>query len=712
MSQIPTDYLERVYAGVLGKLIGVYLGRPFEQWSHERVMEELGEIRYYVHGKFESPLVVVDDDISGTFTFIRALEEHGFNANITSEQIGKTWLNNVIEKRSVFWWGGNGISTEHTAFLNLKNRIKAPESGAIETNGPTIAEQIGAQIFIDGWAMVAPGQPELAARLAEKAARVSHDGEAVNAAKLWAAMEAEAFVSNDVNHLLETGLNVIPGNSLITQLITDVKKWSRVDNDWKTTRQRIQDNYGYDKYRGVCHIVPNHAIMIMALIYGGHSFNEAMHIINTCGWDTDCNSGNVGCLVALMHGLVAFEDDLDWRGPGPGRVLISSADGGFSINNAANIALGIANYGRRLAGEAPATPPKRGAQFHFTLPGGRQGFRIANNETHNSAAVWQDHPNGLDEPALAVRVPKLTEDDDPVEVMTDTFIDKSILEHLGPYDLMACPLVYPGQHISAVLYANQSNTSGLNVRLRVKAYNPRDDLVTIDGPIATFEDDRCITRWQIPSELENHPIKQIGLAFSAEARFDGGNVWLDSVKITRSPQMRLYRPEVKPADAEKSNKMWYRSWVNAVDVFHKWGPSFFIAHDQGEGLISHGTRQWRNYKAVASDFVVNWGPSAALAVRYQGLHRWYALMFLEDRIALIKAKDENRMELASAYFDWFRDQKYEVSVSVEKDTITASVGSIQLTATDAEFANGGIALIVRNGSLSVQTIEIGRMNDD
>ena len=25
-------YLERVYAGVLGKIIGVYLGRPFEGW--------------------------------------------------------------------------------------------------------------------------------------------------------------------------------------------------------------------------------------------------------------------------------------------------------------------------------------------------------------------------------------------------------------------------------------------------------------------------------------------------------------------------------------------------------------------------------------------------------------------------------------------------------------------------------------------------------
>jgi ADP-ribosylglycohydrolase len=37
----PKDYLERIYAGVLGKLIGVYLGRPFEGWTYQRIMKEL-----------------------------------------------------------------------------------------------------------------------------------------------------------------------------------------------------------------------------------------------------------------------------------------------------------------------------------------------------------------------------------------------------------------------------------------------------------------------------------------------------------------------------------------------------------------------------------------------------------------------------------------------------------------------------------------------
>lgn len=72
------------------------------------------------------PLVITDDDVSGTFIFIRALETHGITANLSAEEIGKTWLNQTVEKKAIFWWGGKGISTEHTAYLNLKKGIKAP----------------------------------------------------------------------------------------------------------------------------------------------------------------------------------------------------------------------------------------------------------------------------------------------------------------------------------------------------------------------------------------------------------------------------------------------------------------------------------------------------------------------------------------------------------------------------------------------------------
>ena len=167
---LPSDYTERVYAGVLGKIIGVYLGRPFEGWTYDRILAELGEIDYYVNDRVAGrpPLVVTDDDISGTFTFLRALPDYGNCPEVTPRQIGQTWLNYLIEERTVLWWGGLGNSTEHTAYLRLKNVIAAPESGSITSNSQIVAEQIGAQIFIDGWALVCPGDPERAADLARR----------------------------------------------------------------------------------------------------------------------------------------------------------------------------------------------------------------------------------------------------------------------------------------------------------------------------------------------------------------------------------------------------------------------------------------------------------------------------------------------------------------------------------------------------------------
>src|SRR6476619_2339485 len=198
---LPPDYVERVYAGVLGKLIGVYLGRPFEGWTYDKIMAELGEVNYYVHEQRNVPLIVTDDDISGTFTFLRALPDYGNSRALTPAQIGQTWLNYIIEKRTILWWGGRGNSTEHTAYLNLKAGSAAPRSGSRQQNNKVVSEQIGSQIFIDGWALVAPGDPELAADLARRAASVSHDGTAIHGAQVLAAMEAQAFVEQDIKAL-------------------------------------------------------------------------------------------------------------------------------------------------------------------------------------------------------------------------------------------------------------------------------------------------------------------------------------------------------------------------------------------------------------------------------------------------------------------------------------------------------------------------------
>ena len=96
---------ERVYAGVLGKLIGVYLGRAVEGWRYEAIRERFGEIANYVHHEVGMPLIVPDDDLSGTFVFFRALEDHGYDPCLSARQIGETWLNYIIEDKTILWWG-------------------------------------------------------------------------------------------------------------------------------------------------------------------------------------------------------------------------------------------------------------------------------------------------------------------------------------------------------------------------------------------------------------------------------------------------------------------------------------------------------------------------------------------------------------------------------------------------------------------------------
>ncbi|KAL4765762.1 ADP-ribosylglycohydrolase family protein [Aspergillus foveolatus] len=705
---LPPDYLERVYAGVLGKLVGVYMGRPFEGWTHQRILAELGHIRYYVHDKFNEPLVVVDDDISGTFQFIRALEEHGVSDEITSEDIGRTWLNTVIEDRAIFWWGGRGVSTEHTAFLNLKSGIRAPSSGSCQTNGKTVSEQIGAQIFIDGWGIVSPGNPLQAAKLAHAAGSVSHDGESVYAAQLWAAMEAEAFVSRDVDHLLDTGLSVIPRDSLVTHVVGMVREWAKDDGDWLKTRKRIEDSYGYDKFHGVCHVIPNHAIMIMTVIYAGHDFDEAMHIINTCGWDTDCNSGNVGCLVAIMLGLTCFEGKHDWREPLVDRVLLSTAEVGYSINNAARIAIDIANMGRQLAEHSRLPPPKEGAQFHFGLPGSVQGFQVVSQPTpdnRGSVTVRQD-VDVEGNPSLAIHLDSMK---NSIEVSTPVF---GSLEELTKslYSFSASPLLYPGQTISAKFLSDVEPGSSAKVGLRVQAYGEDDSIKILDGPsISARSGSLQSLSWTVPDETDGRPLQRVGLCIQSTGPGSvNGTIWLDSLRWDGSPRLVLRRPSTQPGQA------WHLSWINNMSKIHPdiSSHSLVLSQSHGEGIAVYGARDWTNYRILVPKLKVSMGAPVGVAVRVQGLNRYYALLLIEGRrVALVKAKDEQRITLASVSFDWRVDGEYDFALEADGTSICGKVQGIEINASDDQYSEGGIGLVVTEGAICVDSIEISPLGN-
>ncbi len=711
----PPDYAERVYAGVLGKIIGVYLGRPFEGWTYDRISEELGEVWYYVHKQLGTPLIVTDDDISGTFTFIRALEDYGYATSITAEQIGQTWLNYLIEKRTVLWWGGMGNSTEHTAYMRLKHGVPAPMSGSIGLNGKVVAEQIGAQIFIDGWAMVAPGDPQLAADLARRAGSVSHDGEAVYGAQVLAAMEAQAFVERDINALIDTGLSVIPKNCLIHQLINEIREWHAANpDDWRATRAKIAANYGYDKYGGNCHMVPNHALIIHALLHGEGDFQKSLMIVNTCGWDTDCNSGNLGCLLGIRGGLQAIDSAADFRTPVADRMYIASADGGRSITDAATEAIRLTNTAQRMAG-LESTSFKNGARFHFEFAGSVQGFMADERSDAKGVATVTNVPghSRLGERSLAIRFRRVAKGR-TARVGTPTFIPSreiaETFEHRG-YDLMASPMLHSGQTVNAEIEMDGLRELSARVNLFIAVYSsPDDQLSIIRSPAVELNaGERHPFTWHVP-ETHGEPIAQVGVEISSDT-VANGILYLDYLSWDDTPTVFLGRPANHKHEGKRdaSKRMWQRAWINGIDQYDlRWPEPFRLVQNEGRGLLSQGGNGWTDYEA-ASTMTLHMVRSAGLAICVQGTRRYYAILLTNDGMAcLVKMVDEETV-LAERAYEWSFGDTKKFSLGVEGNRVVAGIDGeplFDVVDEDNPLLSGGVGFVVEEGRIMSDGIKV------
>lgn len=377
-------YLEQIYSGLLGMCVGVRLGAPVEPtiWTYERIRNTYGDIRGYVKNYSN---FAADDDVNGPVFFIRSLLD--FDPPLTAEKVGKTWLNYAREGIGFYWWGGYGRSTEHTAYLNLKNGISAPDSGSIEVNGKAIAEQIGGQIFIDSWGLVFSDNPGKAAEYASMAASVSHDGNGIYGAVFIAALISMAFSSSDIPFIIEKALELIPVDSEYTRVVKAVRDFYRSNSntepdDWRACRDFLSSDFGYDRYPGVCHIIPNSGVIALALYYGKGDFSRTIEIATMCGWDTDCNAGNVGTILGVMVGTDGIPDH--YSKPINDFHAASSISGALNILDLPTVSKELAILGLKQLNEDLPVDWEKGTfsddiYFDFTIPGITHGLRTSSD---------------------------------------------------------------------------------------------------------------------------------------------------------------------------------------------------------------------------------------------------------------------------------------------------------------------------------------------
>ena len=669
------NYEKSVYAGILGKMIGVYAGRPVEGWTYDHIRERFDQIKTYVNDQVGMPLHVPDDDLSGTFAFLRCLEDFGPEAQ--AADFGETWLNYLIENRTVFWWGGMGRSTEHTAYLRLKAGISAPQSGSIATNGAAIAEQIGALIFIDGYAMICPNDPVRAMAYARQAASVSHDGLAVELACFWCALESLAFAERNLDTLLDRAL-AFPWSERLHRLVDDVRAYCRQEQDWRVVRDWLDEAYGYHLYPGNCHVVPNFALMLASVLLGGDSFSKALEIVISSGWDTDCNAGNICCFNAIRLGLEAL--DSHWRDPCHDRFYVISSLGCRCTADAATETARILAIHNRIYGMPQA---KRQMRYSFQLPGSTQGFShcpvVEGNETPaRNANAGDAVQNGLIlMPHTALSVPVFYETKD----------------RYGGYELIGSPTLYETQTVVCCLSCD--DTASVRPYVVTCQGVKRGPVWTVSG---TFRG-----TWTVP-DLGGMPVERFGVERLDEDA--ASRVLLTGVDWQGAPKRLciagcLRREEdgsaLRPFDAFTSSARQFQ-----VDKVH----TFCISHPAADGVADLGCEDWRDYR-VSARVIPSLSTRCGLLARTHGHRKYYAAV-LEDQhwLRLIARDGDKETVLASAPFDHPWDQPLTLSLECSGTHLRATADGCVLEAEDGRFAGGGAGMLVSEGSMLVDELKV------
>ena len=166
----------------------------------------------------------------------------------------------------------------------------------------------------------------------------------------------------------------------------------------------------------------------------------------------------------------------------------------------------------------------------------------------------------------------------------------------------------------------------------------------MDGDGLTLKpgEDRVIS-WRLP-DLDGQPIAEIGIALTADGRRADGRVLIDYLRWDGAPDLTLHRPA-------SNGDFWRKAWVDGVSFLSSLFPSSFrISQSRDEGLIIHGTRQWTDYE-VSSEIVIHLGVYGGIAVRVQGLRRYYAARVTRDgQLQIVRVRDAETTVLARAAF--------------------------------------------------------------
>lgn len=259
-----------------------------------------------------------DDDTDIEYMYQELLLRHQ-TPLLTPEQIRDGWLRHIRMEEENYLW----VSNERALHL-MAEGVLPPETSDSSRNEHYA--MIDAQLTTEIFGLYAPGNPELALKMAELPIRVAANYEAADIARFYVVMYslAAALPQGELARTQVLGMaakakEVLSGGYPAAMYDFVLSRYE-AGIPWEQCRDEVYQHYQVDQADGYnitsqnlycngCFAAGiNYAASLISLFYGEGDFRETVKIGTLCGWDSDNPTATWGGLIGYVIGREALEE--------------------------------------------------------------------------------------------------------------------------------------------------------------------------------------------------------------------------------------------------------------------------------------------------------------------------------------------------------------------------------------------------------------------
>jgi hypothetical protein len=464
----------------------------------------------------------------------------------------------------------------------------------------------------------------------------------------------------------------------------EVIAYSQKSNGWEETLDFIQRTYPYSCYGGICPIIPNMAVMVMAMAHGKQDFRETLLICVNAGYDTDCNVGNVGSIMGALVGI----DGLfaPWVNKINDVVLSSGLLGSINSLDATQQTL---YFGKLANSLNPNLIDDRLASvndFSFGLPYSTHGFYGRWHHKFDGTHINVAMDDATFRRALQINVHSALKQES-LEFIKKTYFRASEV-YDSRYEPSLAPVIWPGQMVSTRLKAECDGLFMAYLLVR-----------DIDGKTAMSED-LVLTSDFVDFEIRIPPdfslVAEVGVALVCLDRTFLTHIWMDAMMIKGSAEFDWDVTKLPMEDFGLTFYMGnHREIAGCTHVNGDWVVDGGITCQSDErSMLLFGDVRWKN--ANYSINLEHWHQGCAVCFAVQGARRYIEIVRInQTKFHISKNENGNVSNLSEVIISHVKSEQISLHIEYVSHIIIFKVSGLTVGKIFIKdgFAAGGLGFI-------------------